>query len=521
MNSSRRWWALAAIMLSLLAIGFDATILNVALPTLATELHAGIDGLQWIVNAYTLVFAGLLLPLGVLGDRFGRKRLMIIGLLLFGGASIVATYAGSVDALIGARAFMGVGAAILTPVGMAVLPVLFPPEERAKAIAFATIGLGAGVPLGPIIGGYLLGHFWWGSVFLVNVPVALLGLIAVTLLLPESKDPTPRRPDVIGGVLSTAGLVAFVYGVIEVPKRGWDDALVIGSLLLGVLLLTAFVAWERRASQPMIDLGLFGRPRFLWGTVAGTVASFALFGLLFVVPQYLQEVRGNNAMQTGVKLLPLMAGLIVGARASEMIGRRVGAKVPVAGGMLLIAAGLVLGATTTIHSGYGLTAGWLAVVGAGTGLSLAPAMDAVLGALPPERSGGGSALTQAFRQVGGAFGVALLGSVLASAYTDRLDVSGLPAPAAHAANDSISGAVAVAGQLHDAALRASADAAYIHAMDVVLLVCGAAAVFGAVLAGLRLPARTPQPIAQPELSGWPSESHRGQSEDELTRTAGT
>jgi EmrB/QacA subfamily drug resistance transporter len=490
MNTSRRWWALAAIMLSLLTIGFDATILNVALPTLATALHSGIDGLQWMVNAYTLVFAGLLLPLGVLGDRFGRKRLMIIGLLFFGGASIVATYADSVGALIAARAFMGIGAAILTPVGMAVLPVLFPPEERAKAIAFAAIGLGAGVPLGPIIGGYLLGHFWWGSVFLVNVPVALLGLIAIALLMPESKDPQPRRPDVLGGVLSTAGLVSFVYGVIEVPKRGWSDGPVIGSLALGVLLLAAFVAWERRATEPMIDLGLFGRPRFLWGTVASTLASFALFGLLFVIPQYLQEVRGNDAMQTGIKLLPLMAGLIVGARASEVVGRRFGAKVPVAGGLLLIAAGLALGATTDVHSGYGLAATWLTIVGAGTGLSLAPAMDAVLGELPPERSGAGSA-----------FGVALLGSVLAAAYTGRLDVSGLPAPAAHAAHDSISGAVAVAGQMHDTALRASAGAAYVHAMDMVLLVCAAVAVLGAVLAGLLLPARRPQLSAEPELIG--------------------
>jgi EmrB/QacA subfamily drug resistance transporter len=499
MNTSRRWWALAAIMLSMLTIGFDATILNVALPTLATALHSGIDGLQWMVNAYTLVFAGLLLPLGVLGDRFGRKRLMIIGLLFFGGASIVATYANSVGTLIAARAFMGIGAAILTPVGMAVLPVLFPPEERAKAIAFAAIGLGAGVPLGPIIGGYLLGHFWWGSVFLVNVPVALLGLIAIALLMPESKDPAPRRPDVLGGVLSTAGLVSFVYGVIEVPGRGWSDGLVVGSLALGVVLLAAFVAWERRAAEPMIDLGLFGRPRFLWGTVASTLASFALFGLLFVIPQYLQAVQGNDAMQTGIKLLPLMAGLIVGARVSEMVGRRLGAKVPVAGGLLLIATGLTLGATTSIHSGYGLAATWLTIVGAGTGLSLAPAMDAVLGELPPERSGSGSALTQAFRQVGGAFGVALLGSVLAAAYTSRLDVSGLPAPAAHAAHDSISGAAAVAGQLHDAALRASADTAYVHAMGVVLLVCAAVAVLGAVLAGLLLPARKPQPTAEPEL----------------------
>jgi EmrB/QacA subfamily drug resistance transporter len=497
MANSRRWWALAAIMLSMLTIGFDATILNVALPTLATALHAGTDGLQWIVNAYTLVFAGLLLPLGVLGDRFGRKRLMILGLLFFGGASIVATSAGSVGALIAARAVMGIGAAILTPVGLAVLPALFPPEERAKAIAFATIGMGAGVPLGPIIGGYLLGHFWWGSIFLVNVPVAVLGLVAIALLVPESKDPAPRSADAVGGLLSTAGLVSFVYGVIEVPKRGWGDGLVAGSIALGVALLAAFVVWERRTSEPMIDLGLFARPRFLWGTLAATIASFALFGLLFAVPQYLQAVQRNDALNTGIRLLPLMAGLIVGARASELLGRRFGAKLPVAAGMALIAAGLTLGATTTVDTGYGLAAAWLTAVGAGTGLSLAPAMDAVLGELPPERSGAGSALTQAFRQVGGALGVALLGSLLAATYTGRLDAANLPAPAAKAAKDSVAGAVAVAGQLHSTALQASAQAAYIHAMDVVLLVCAGVALLGAVLVGLFLPARAARPAAPP------------------------
>jgi EmrB/QacA subfamily drug resistance transporter len=384
---------------------------------------------------------------------------------------------------------------------MALLPVLFPPQERTKAIAFAAIGLGAGVPLGPIIGGYLLGHFWWGSIFLVNVPVALLGLIAIAIAVPESKDPAPRRADAVGGLLSTAGLVSFVYGVIEVPKRDWDDVLVIGTMALGVLLLAAFLAWERRTADPMIDLHLFTRPRFLWGTIAATIASFALFGLLFAMPQYLQDVRGNDAMKTGIRLLPLMAGLIVGARVSEVVGRRYGAKVPVTAGMLIIGCGLALGATTTVGSGYGLAAAWLSIVGAGTGLSLAPAMDAVLGELPPERSGGGSALTQAFRQVGGALGVALLGSLLSGQYTGRLDVSGLPAPAAHAAKDSVAGAVAVAGQLHSAALHASAQTAYVHAMGVVLVVCGAVALLGAVLVGMFLPARTARPEAEPELIG--------------------
>src|SRR3954447_7911160 len=416
-------------MLSILTIGFDATILNVALPTLATALDAGTDGLQWMADAYVLVFAGLLLPMGAIGDRYGRKRRMLTGLVLFGTASVLATVADDTGTLIAARAVMGIGAAIITPVSMAILPVMFPPAERTRAISVAAIGMGIGVPLGPIIGGYLLRHFWWGSVFLVNVPVVLVALIAVALLVPESRNPAPPRIDVVGGVLSTAGLVSFVYGVIEVPQRGWTDALVITAVTVGVALLAGFVAYERRSTHPMIDLGLFGKPRFLWGSVSATVASFALFGLLFVLPQYLQAVAGNDAFNTGIRLLPLMAGLIVGARVSEKLTGRYGARLPMAAGLALMAAGLVLGAATGVHSGYGFVATWLVIVGAGTGLTLAPAMDSVLRALPAEAPAWATALTQTLRQIGGALGVALLGSLLAGRYTSRLDLHALPGPA--------------------------------------------------------------------------------------------
>src|SRR6266542_2639673 len=421
-----------------------------------------------MVDAYVLVFAGLLLPMGALGDRFGRKRLILVGLVLFGAASVLATYAGSTGPLIAARAIMGIGAAVLTPIAAAVLPVIFPPQERAKAISFFAIGMGVGVPLGPIIGGYLLKHFWWGSVFLVNVPVVVVALVAVMLLVPESKDPAPPRIDVVGGLLSTAGLVSFVYGVIEAPSRGWTAPVVLTTIGSGLLLIAAFVAWERRTAQPMIDLTLFARPRFLWGTVAMTVASFGLFGLLFVLPQYLQAVQGNDALGTGVRLLPMMAGLIVGARTSEKLGSRFGARVPVAGGLLVIAGGLAVGALTTVDSGYGFAALWLSIVGAGVGLTLAPAMDAVLGELPPERAGSGTALTMTLRQVGGALGVARLGSP---------------------------------------ALLADARGAYVHAMSVVLLVCVAITVLGGVLAARFLPARA--------VSLEPA----GESEHELARVA--
>jgi EmrB/QacA subfamily drug resistance transporter len=490
---SRRWWALGAIILSVLTIGFDATILNVALPTLATALDASTGSLQWMVDAYVLVFAGLLLPMGALGDRYGRKRLLLIGLTLFGAASVLATYAGSTGPLIAARAVMGIGAAILTPISLAIIPVIFPPVERAKAVAFSAMALGLGVPLGPIVGGYLLQHFWWGSVFLVNVPVAAVALLAVGLLVPESKDPAPRPVDLPGGVLSTAGLVGFVYGVIEAPSRGWGDPLVLATIGAGLILLAGFVWWERRASAPMIDLPLFGRPRFLWGTLAMTATSFALFGLLFVLPQYLQAVRGSDALGAGVRLLPLMAGLIVGARAGEAVTTRFGARIPVAVGMFVVGAGLALGATTGVGSGYGFVATWLTIIGLGVGLALTPAMNSVLGELPEARTGSGTAMTMTLRQVGAALGVALLGSISAAEYTRRLDVHGLPAPVATAARDSIAGAVAVAARLGNPALLAGARGAYLDAMDVVLGVCAAIAIAGGVLVAVFLPATAPTP----------------------------
>jgi EmrB/QacA subfamily drug resistance transporter len=499
-GSRRRWWALGALVLSLLTIGFDATILNVALPNLATALDAGTDELQWIIDAYILVFAGLLLPAGALGDRYGRKLFLLIGLALFGGASVVASYAGEAGTVIAARALMGIGAAILTPITAAIIPTLFPPAERAKAIAFMAIGLGAGVPLGPIVGGYLLQHFWWGSVFLVNVPVVVLAMIAVAVLIPESRDPTPRRVDVVGGLLSTAGLVAFVYAVIAAPTEGWTSARVLIGGIGGLALLGAFVVWERHVADPMIDLSLFGRPQFLWGSVAGTVASFGMFGLLFVLPLYLQAVQGNDALGTGVRLLPMMGGLIVGARASEKVAERFGSRPPIVAGLLLITAGLGTGAFTTADSGYGFVATWLTVIGLGIGLALAPAMAAVLAELPPERAGSGSAVTMALRQVGGALGVALLGSLSSAVYTAHLDLdAGLPPEAAEAARDSVAGAVAVAGKLGDAALAMDARTAFGTAMSAVLVACAAVTAAGAVGVQLKMRAAAPQPAAETDL----------------------
>ena len=324
-DDPRRWWALAALGLAVLTLGFDITIMNVALPTIATELEVGTNGLQWMVNAYVLVIAGLMLTCGALGDRYGRKRLLLIGLGLFGISSAAAAWAGSAALVIAARGVMGLGAAIMMPVAFAVLAALFGPAERGKAVSFLVMGLGIGIPLGPIIGGYLLQHFWWGSIFLINVPIAIIGAIAIAALLPESRDPSPRRPDVLGAVLSTAGLTSLVYGVIEAPGRGWSDQVTIGAISAGLVVLTAFVAWELRVRDPMIDLHLFARPQFLWASIAGVLVTFGMLGLLFVVPQYLQFVAGHDALGTGIRLLPLIGGLIVGAPAGERLsGARLG-----------------------------------------------------------------------------------------------------------------------------------------------------------------------------------------------------
>ncbi|ANH40509.1 Antiseptic resistance protein [Nocardioides dokdonensis FR1436] len=488
-DDPRRWWALAALGLAVLTLGFDITIMNVALPTIATELEVGTDALQWMVNAYVLVIAGLMLTCGALGDRHGRKRLLLIGLGLFGISSAAAAWAGAAALVIAARGVMGLGAAIMLPVAFAVLAALFGPAERGKAVSFLVMGLGIGIPLGPIIGGYLLEHFWWGSIFLINVPIAIIGAIAIAVLLPESRDPAPRRPDVLGAVLSTAGLTSLVYGVIEAPGRGWSDPVTIGPIGAGVVVLTGFVAWELRVRDPMIDLHLFAQPQFLWASIAGVLVTFGMLGLLFVVPQYLQFVAGHDALGTGIRLLPLIGGLVVGAPAGERLAARAGYRVPVSAGLAVLAAGVAIGAFTDLQSSYGFVAAWLATAGLGIGVALAPAMDAVLDALPTEQAGSGTAITMTLRQTGGALGVALLGSLLSEGYSGRLNTAGLPPEAAETARESIAGALAAATRLGDPALASSAHAAYLHGMSLVLIAAAITAGLSALLTALLLPGR--------------------------------
>ncbi|MFH8800210.1 DHA2 family efflux MFS transporter permease subunit [Streptomyces sp. NPDC017936] len=483
----RRWWALGALVASMLTLGFDMTILNVALPTMARDLGATTGEQQWMADAYVVVFAALMLPAGLLGDRFGRRRMLIAGLGIFLAGSLLGALAGDVNWVVAARAFMGVGGALVTPLALSVLPSLFGPDERTKAIGVISAASALGLPLGPVIGGWLLDHFWWGSVFLVNVPMAAIGIAACVLLLPETRDPASPEVDALSTALTATGLGALIYAIIEAPERGWADPLVLGGLGAAVALIGALVLRERRVERPMLDMSLLADRGFLFNTLAATLVMFVLSGLMFVLPPYLQAVLGHDAFGTGVRLLPLMGGLLVASRAAQPIVARFGPRAVVSAGLMVLAFAALLGTRTTADSGYGFTALWLSITGIGFGFSIVPAMDGALGALPADRAGSGSGLLMTLRQVGAAIGIALLGSVLAGAFRDRLDVTGLPAGAADTAGDSVVAAHLVAQETGAAHLVASADAAYVHGMTLALLVCGVAALVAALLAAAFLP----------------------------------
>ncbi|MFF0519562.1 MFS transporter [Actinomadura nitritigenes] len=480
-GNERRWWGLGALALSMLALGFDMTILNVALTTISEKLHASTSELQWIVDSYLLVFAALLLPAGLLGDRLGRRRTLLAGMAVFGAASLAGALAGGTGGVIAARAFMGLGAAIMMPLSMSMLPAVFPPHERTRAIAVWSSASALGLPIGPLLGGWLLEHFSWSSIFLVNVPIVAVGGIALAFTMPETRDPAAPKADGPGSLLSMGGLVALVYGVIEAPVRGWGDPVVLGVLALSAVLLAAFVLWERRAAQPMMDVRLFHDRRFSWAMVAAIAANLLMGGLLFVFPQYLQAVLGNDAFGTGLRLIPMLLGLLAGGLTTDRIVPRTGHKPIIVTGLAVLAASLGWGAFTDAGDSYGSIVPWLLLIGLGCGLSLIPAMDALMAALPADQAGRGSGLVQTLRQTGGTLGVAGLGSLLSAVYRDRVATDGLPRAAADAAHDSVGGAVAVAGRLHDGALLASARDAYVHGMDAVLAACAAGALAVAVL----------------------------------------
>ncbi|GAA2637776.1 DHA2 family efflux MFS transporter permease subunit [Paractinoplanes durhamensis] len=487
-TSKSRWYALAALALSTLAIGLDTTILSVALPTLSRDLHASTGDLQWFTNSYLLVLAAVLLPAGMLGDRFGRKKLLLGALFVFGAASAACARAAGTGELIAARTALGLGAAVIMPLSGSVLTVLFKDKERSRALGIWLTASALGIPLGPLLGGWLLDNFWWGSVFLINVPLIAVALVAVTLWVPESHGDRTRRFDPLGVLLSASGLVALTYGIIEAGDRGWSDARSLTTMIAGVLALIAFVVRQRTAKFPLVDLDLFRSRQFTGGAVLATVASFGMLGLMFSLPQFYSAVEGQDAFGSGLRLLPVIGGLLVGARTAEKIAARIGSRLVIAGGLALMTAALLLGATTSATSGFGFIAVWVSLAGLGLGFTLPPSMDAALGALTPERSGVGNGLIQAMRQVGGAIGVAVLGTVLNGAYRDAL-----PAAAGDATRESVA-----AGVTGDPALLGAVRAAFTHGMDVSLVVAAAVAAAGVVLALVMLPGRTPPPAAAVE-----------------------
>jgi DHA2 family multidrug resistance protein-like MFS transporter len=527
---ARKWWALVAIAASVLVVGLDLTVLNLALPTIATDLHASTSDLQWISDSYSLVLAAAMLPAGMLGDRLGRKKVLLAALVLFGLSSAACAYAAGTGELIAARAVLGIGAAAIFPLSLSVLPVLFAPEERQKAIALMASATFISFPIGPIVGGYLLDHFWWGSVFLINVPVVTLAVIAVAFLLPESRSEQRLRVDALGVILSSAGLAGLTYGFIKAGQDGWTDAVALGTIAAGVAGLAVLVAWEswltrrnragaagpsrggrRGTVRPLIELRLFRSAGFTWGTILATLVSFAMFGIFFAMPLYFQEVRGVNAMGSGLRLLPMIGGMIVGMiggtrlatprRGSDGVREpRASTKALVTVGFAIMAGALAFGATTAVSSGTGFAAAWFAVFGLGLGLAMPQAMNAAIGALSAEGSGAGSALISAMRQVGATIGVAILGTVLNSVYRAHLDVTGLPAAVANAAKSSVVAGVAVAHKLGSAALLDSVRHAFVTGMDTMLWVCGGIALVSAILAVIFLPRRaggTAEPAATP------------------------
>ncbi len=508
-HSAKRWWALVAIAASVLVVGLDLTVLNLALPTMSVSLHASTADLQWIVDAYSLVLAALILPAGLFGDRFGRKRMLLAALVLFGISSAVCAYSASTGELIAARAVLGIGAAAIFPLALSVLPVLFAPEERQRAVAAIAGSTMLSFPIGPIVGGYLLDHFWWGSVFLINVPIVALAVVAVVFLMPESRSSVRPSIDLTGLVVSSAGLVALTYGFIQASQDGWGDATALALIAVGIVVLAALPVVERqvasRGGQPLADLQLFGSAGFRWGTILATLVSFAMFGMLFALPQYFQDVRGADALGSGIRLLPMIGGMMVGMTVgTRLMAARPGGGSPVAGprpvvtaGYLLMAIAMGLGALTTLTSSTGFVLAWIAVAGLGLGLVMPPAMGVALGALSAERSGAGSALLTAMRQVGSTIGVAVLGTVISNSYSNGVAaaVGHLPDTAAAAARSSVGGGVTVANKLGSAQLLDTVRTAFINGMDIMLWACGGIAVGCALLALFFLPRRA---VAVPE-----------------------
>jgi EmrB/QacA subfamily drug resistance transporter len=490
----RRWQVLGVMCLSLVLVVMAVSSLNVATPSIQQSLGATATELHWMIDAYAIVFAGLLLPAGALGDRFGRKGALLTGLGLFAAGLAIAGLAGDATQVIVGRGIMGAGAALVMPATLSLITAVFPPEERAKAIAAWAGFAGAGAAIGPIVSGALLEGFWWGSTVLVNLPVVALAAVAIAWIAPKSRDSHATPLDPAGAVLALVGMLSLLYGIIEGANRGWTDTLVLGAFAAAALLLGLFIAWERRATHPMLPLGFFADRRFSVGSAVIMVGFFCAFGVFFLSTLYMQYVLDYSTLVTGLATLPWAGAMMITAPRSVGLAERFGIGTVIAGGFAMTAAAFGLLTLLDVNSPYLLLGGAFALQGLGMGLAFAPATGIIMAAVPVDKAGVGSAVNDTTRELGAALGIAVLGTIIGSAYRSSLDISadGLSPADASAARESIGGAVGVARHLPDGgpALLSQAQDAFVDAFRItnaisLAIVLGAAAL---VLATLRRPA---------------------------------
>jgi len=498
---------LVALLLAAFLVNLDTTLVNVALPAMVRELHATTTQLQWVVDAYNLVFAALLLTFGSLSDRFGRKGMLLAGLTVVGAASLAGGFTTSPAQLIAARAVMGLGAAMTFPATLSLISNVFTERrERARAIGLWGAIAGVAIAMGPIVGGWLLEHYSWAAIFIAMVPVAAVAVILVALAVPTSRDPDAAAVDIPGLILSSAIMALLVFTIIEAPSYGWASARSLASFAVSAVLLAGFIVWERRAAQPMLDVRLFRNMRFSAASGAVTVAFFTLFGFIFLITQYFQFVRGYGPLSTGVRLLPVALSVGAGSVVGTQLAVRAGTKLIVTIGMVATAAfygwvAATIGATLS----YGVIAAQMVVYGLGLGLTSAPATESIMGAVSRAKAGVGSAVNDSTRLVGGTLGVAVIGSVYASVYASRLSATmpaAVPAQVAATAHQSVGAAYAAAGRLaalgHPAlglALHQASTNAFLRGVTVGALVAGGVAAVGALLAARFLPAQPPTPAS--------------------------
>jgi EmrB/QacA subfamily drug resistance transporter len=490
--------ALGVMCFTVLLISLDQTVLNVALPTLVKELHPTSSGLQWIADSYTLTTAVLLLFGGALGDRFGRRRLFLIGVAVFGGGSLGCALVHSTGPLIGARAVMGLGAALLTPATLSIIAATFTGRRRARAIGIWAGVAGIGAAAGPLLGGWLLQHFWWGSVFLINVPIAVLALFGGVFAVAESRALERPSLDPIGVILSSLGLTALTYGFIVTSTVGWGSATVVVALALAVVLLSVFIVWDRRRAKPFLDLRLFANRTFSSALGAVTAVFFAMFGVSYLVSQYIQFVQGADPFGVGIRFLPSAIGSLLGSNVAARLTARFGLRAIMVAGMTLVTGGLVTLATLSVTSGFATVAIAFSLVGFGMGLVIAPASNAIVGTLPADKVGAGSGLRAMVQLLGGTFGVAIVGSLASGVY--RADIRrAFDGPLRHVAaasrpaiDSQIGDAVSVAAKLPRGlgrATREAANQAFVGGLHLSALVGVGIMIVALLSAAIYVPAR--------------------------------